>query len=85
MCLFMISYDNYRTQKFQSNMELLSLHAQLNDELEKFNQYIHVSKEISISNLSNKELEQQQKQLMQSIRDINRRIQEKATIRARKK
>ena len=66
-------------------MELLDLHVQLNNELEKFNQHIHTSKEISILDLSNKELEQQQKQLIQSIRDINRRIQEKATIRARKR
>lgn len=66
-------------RKFQSKMELIHLHAQLNDELEKLHQLIIKIKEVSLAEYSH--FEEERKAVMQSIKNINDNIQSKTKIR----
>jgi len=67
--------------KFQSNMDVIHLHALLNDELEKFHKLLNKMKKLSLIDML--ALEPERAANIQTINHINERIQ--SLIKAKRK
>lgn len=65
--------------KFQSNMDIIHLHAQLNDELEKFHKLLNDMKKMPIMEAIHLELERAT--IMNTIQRLNKRIQSLITTK----
>lgn len=79
----MNQYEATARPRFQSKIELLNLHNELNNELAKFNRAL---KDISnYSHMDALQLILNRIQIMEKIREINKQIQEIATVRRKRK
>ena len=75
----MENYEKTSNRDFISHLDVLHLHVELNNELEKFHQYLTAIKKKSF--FEQLYLEDEKQCIMNKIKDINKRINDVTTVK----